>query len=192
MITYRSWQGRFLVRLFRFLWIILFISNPHMYIGNHTCWHAAIYPAVSAIMATQCSSCELRSISTERFQLCMSGWADSTALTWNFCDSHPALSRGHPTDTHSIDLSRSKLSCVLWMHSTGVILVLSWFLPRWWYSAKVDFHDAKFFRCSCSNSSQNVWHWTRNACGIWGLYIVIVSNEQFVSHYGTYHITWNK
>ena len=63
--------------------IILFICNPRACIGNHTCWHAAVYPAVLAIMATQCSSCELRSISTERFQLCMGDRAGSscTALT---------------------------------------------------------------------------------------------------------------
>ena len=31
------------------------------------------------------------------------------------------LSHSHPTDTHSIDLSRSKVPCMLWTHSTWVI-----------------------------------------------------------------------
>ena len=102
----------------------------HNQLLQRACWHAAIYPAGSATVARQAqashSNRELCSMQGG-FQLCMSSRAGSsrTVLTWNFCDSQLALSHGHPTDTHSIIVSGSKLPCMLRTHSTWVI-----FAPR--------------------------------------------------------------
>ena len=76
------------------------ISECLIRVGDNTCWHAAIYPVGSATMATRTSfTLKMWAIRSIYRGLCMNGRAGSlcTALTWNFCDSHPALSRGHPT-----------------------------------------------------------------------------------------------
>ena len=60
-----------------------------------------------------------RELACRRIPTCMSGRTGSscTELTWNFCDSQPALSHDHPT--HNIDSSGSKLPCVLQTHKSA-------------------------------------------------------------------------
>ena len=94
-------------------------SKSNSCVGDHTCWHTAIYPVGSATMATQGqvphSNCE----HAEGFLLCMSGRASSSCMVLVMWLAASLVS--YLTDIHSINLSGSKLPCVLWMHSTWVI-----------------------------------------------------------------------
>ena len=60
-------------------------------VGDHTCWHTAIYPVGSATMATQGqvphSNCER----AEGFLLCMSGWASSSCMVLTCYVTHSQL-----------------------------------------------------------------------------------------------------